>query len=182
MSRKYKFRNQEGYYFVSFATVYWIDVFVREEYCIKIIESLDYCRKNKGMEIYSWCIMPSHIHLIIRAKENNPAMVLGKFKEFTSKQLHQAVKENPQESRKEWMLWMFKRAAEKSSNVEQNQFWQHHNQPIEIWSAEVTRQKLDYIHKNPVVAGFVTKPEDWKYSSAIDYAGGKGLLEMDFLF
>jgi putative transposase len=181
MSRKYKFHNKEGLYFVSFATVYWIDVFVREDYAKVIIDSLDYCRKNKGLEIYCWCIMPSHLHLIIRSKENNPETVLGKFKEFTSKELQERIKENIQESRREWMLWMFARAGAKSSNVKHGQFWQHHNKPIEIWSADVLKQKMDYIHRNPVVSGFVSEPEPWKYSSAIDYSGGKGILEIDFV-
>ena len=66
MSRKYKFYNKEGLYFVSFATVYWIDVFVREQYFEKLVESLDYCRIEKGMEIYCWCIMPSHVQIIFR--------------------------------------------------------------------------------------------------------------------
>ena len=59
MSRKYKFNNKEGLYFVSFATVYWLDVFTRDHYCWSFIESLNYCRRNKGMEIFAWCIMPS---------------------------------------------------------------------------------------------------------------------------
>ncbi len=58
MSRKYKFHDKDGVYFVSFATVYWLDIFVRELYCKAVVESLDYCRKNKGLEIYCWCIMP----------------------------------------------------------------------------------------------------------------------------
>ena len=181
MSRKYKFHNKEGLYFVRFATVYWIDVFIREDYANTIINSLDYCRKNKGLEIYGWCIMPSHLHLVIRAKENNPEKVLGRFKEFTSKQLRQQIEENPQESRKEWMLKLMQHAASKSSNVKQMQFWQHHNKPIELWSNTVTEQKMDYIHMNPVVAGFVREAHHWKYSSAIDYSGGKGLLDIDFL-
>jgi REP element-mobilizing transposase RayT len=181
MSRKYKFHNKEGLYFVSFATVYWIDVFIREDYANTIINSLDYCRKNKGLEIYGWCIMPSHLHLVIRAKENNPEKVLGRFKEFTSKQLRQQIEENPQESRKEWMLKLMQHAASKSSNVKQMQFWQHHNKPIELWSNDVTGQKMNYIHMNPVVAGFVSEAHHWKYSSAIDYSGGKGLLDIDFL-
>jgi REP element-mobilizing transposase RayT len=124
MSRNYKFHNKGGLYFVSFATVYWLDIFVRELYFTAVVESLDHCRKNKGMEIYCWCIMPSHIHLIIRAKDNNPEIVLGKFKEHTSKQLHKLILENTQESRKEWLLWMMQRAASKSSNVTNSQLWQ----------------------------------------------------------
>ena len=75
---------------------------------------------------------------------------------------------------------MFQRAVEKSSNVKRGQFWQHHNQPIERWSAQVIDQKVEYIHDNPVMAGFVDEAE-WRYSSAIDYSGGKGLLEIDLL-
>ena len=73
MSRKYKFRENKGACFISFATVYWIDVFTRDVYFSVITESLDYCRKNKGMEIYGYCIMPSHIHLIFRSSEADPS-------------------------------------------------------------------------------------------------------------
>ena len=73
------------------------------------------------------------------------------------------------------------RAGAKNSNVKGKQFWQQHNQPIELWSPEVITQKLDYIHLNPVDAGFVAEPYYWKYSSAIEYSGGKGLLEIDLV-
>ena len=179
MSRKYKFHNKEGLYFVSFAVVNWIDLFIRNEYCEIIIESLDYCRKNKGLEIYCWCIMTSHVHLIIRAKNNDPETVLGKFKEFTSKKLRKAIEENLIESRKELILWMFKQAGSTSSNVKEFQLWQHHNKPIELWNINVIEQKISYIHQNPVVSGYVNKAEDWKYSSAIDFSGENGLLEID---
>ena len=86
---------------MSFATVYWIDVFVRAQYCNIVVESLDFCRKNKGMEIYCWCLMPSHIHLIFSAKNNNPGDILRDFKTHTSKKLQKEIAENRQESRKE---------------------------------------------------------------------------------
>jgi hypothetical protein len=59
--------------------------------------------------------------------------------------------------------------------------WQHNNNPIELWSNEVIDQKLDYIHMNPVEAGFVHEPWYWKYSSATDYSGGKGILDIDLI-
>ena len=76
---------------------------------------------------------------------------------------------------------MMEKAAKDSSNVEKRQFWQHHNKPIELWNPKVINQKLDYIHNNPVEAGFVSEPWYWKYSSAIDYSGGKGLIEIDLI-
>lgn len=181
MSRKYKFYNKEGLYFVSFAKVNWIDVFIRDHYCWAMMESLDFCRKNKGMEIYTWCIMPSHVHLIFRAQENNPGDLLRDLKTFTSKKIQELLLTNPQESRKEWMIWMMERAGAKNSNVKNRQFWQQHNKPIELWSPEVIDQKVDYIHENPVEGGFVNEPHHWKYSSAIDYSAGKGLLDIDYI-
>ena len=169
MSRKYKFVEKSGAYFISFDTVNWIDVFTRDIYFSCIIESLDFCRKNKGMELYGYCIMPSHIHLIFRSALNDPSGLIRDFKGFTSKKLLQLIEDNPQESRKEWMLWMFSRAGIKNSNNVNYQFWQQHNQPIEIWSLKVFEQKLNYIHQNPVETGFVTDPIDWKYSSARNY-------------
>jgi putative transposase len=125
--------------------------------------------------------MPSHIHLIFRAKDNNPGELLKSFKTHTSKDLQKLLADNIQESRKEWVLWLMERAVLKNSNVKNRQFWQQNNKPIELWSAEVIDQKVDYIHNNPVEAGFVTEPHHWKHSSAVDYSGGLGVLEIDFV-
>lgn len=181
MSRKYKFHNKEGLYFISFAVVYWIDVFIRQEYQNIMIESLKYCQQEKGIEIYCWCLMPSHVHLIFRAKNNNPTDVIRNFKTFTSKAIQKAIIENPQESRREWVLWMFERAGSKNSNVKVRQFWQQHNKPIELWSSDVIEQKVNYIHNNPVKAGFVADAWHWNLSSAQNFAGQEGLIDVEEL-
>lgn len=74
------------------------------------------------------------------------------------------------------MLEFFKKKALKSSNVSNYQFWRHDNQPIELWSNHVIKQKIDYVHQNPVEAGLVYKAEDYVYSSARDYGDEIGLL------
>ena len=90
------------------------------------------------------------------------------------------IEENVQESRREWMLWMFERAGKKNSNVKNRQFWQQDNHPIEIGSLKVFEQKLKYIHQNPVESGFTTDPIDWKYSSARNYGNDDHtILEID---
>jgi len=179
MSRKYKFHNESGAYFISFATVYWLDVFTRQIYFNVLEESIDYCRAEKGMEIFTYCFMPSHVHLIFRSGNEDPSGLIRDFKGFTAKKLIKTIEENPQESRKEWLLWMMERAGKKKSNVKQRQFWQQHNKPIELWNEKVIQQKIDYIHNNPVESGFVADPIDWKYSSARNYQEDQTVLEID---
>lgn len=179
MSRKYKFHSKQSAYFISFATVYWLDIFTRQEYFNVLEESIDFCRKEKGMEVFAYCFMPSHVHLIFRSSNENPSGLIRDFKGFTARKLIKAIEENPQESRKEWLLWMMERAGKNKSNVKQRQFWQQHNQPIELWSESVIQQKIDYIHNNPVESGFVTDPIDWKYSSARNYQDDQTILEID---
>ncbi|WP_320111460.1 REP-associated tyrosine transposase [Draconibacterium orientale] len=178
MSRNYKFYNPDGVYFVSFAVVDWLDVFIRNEYKKIVVDSLRYCQKEKAMEIFAWCIMSSHIHLVFRSSgEQKPELLLGDFKRFTSKAIVQAITDNPQESRKKLLLQHFQKAGSKSSNVSNYQFWRHDNNPVELWSAKVIDEKIDYIHYNPVEEGLVFRPEDYLYSSAADYAGEKGILD-----
>jgi len=130
------------------------------------------------MEIFAWCVMTNHVHLIFRSVgEQKPELLLGDFKRFTSKALVQAIIENPKESRKKYLLQQFLQAGNQSSNVNQYQFWRHDNNPIELWSNKVIDQKINNIHKNPLEAGLVFKAEDYLYSSAADYAGLKGMLD-----
>ena len=107
--------------------------------------------------------------------------ILRDFKSYISRHLRDTIKGNIQESRKEWIIWMMERAGKKNSNNKEWQLWQQHNQPIELSSNEMLDQKLNYLHFNPVESGFVDEPEHWKTSSAIDYSGGKGLLDIVFI-
>ncbi|MEC5173743.1 REP-associated tyrosine transposase [Chryseobacterium nepalense] len=178
MSRNYKFHNPEGLYFVSFAVVGWLNVFIKDEYIELLLKSLRFCQKNKGMEIHAWCIMPNHVHLVFRSvNDQKPELLLGDFKRFTSKAVVSAIKENAKEPRNKFLLNFFLKEGLKTSNVNQYQFWRHDNHPIELWSNRVIWQKINYTHKNPVKAGLVTNAEEYRYSSAIDYADEKGLLE-----
>nr|WP_298789350.1 transposase [uncultured Allomuricauda sp.] len=179
MSRNYKFHNPAGVYFVSFATIHWIDVFIRQIYFEVLAKSVDYCRREKGMELFTYCFLPSHVHLIFRSADLHPSELLRDFKKHTAKEVTKAIKENPKESRKEWILELFKKAGEEKGNITTYQFWQHHNKPIELWSTTVIKQKVDYIHKNPVEIGFVVRPEDWKYSSARNFSGDTSILSID---
>jgi REP element-mobilizing transposase RayT len=124
MSKKYKFADNDKIYFVSFAVTNWIDLFIRNEYKEEIVNSIKYCQEKKDMELYGWCIMTSHVHLIIGTKANPLQNIMRDLKRHTSEVLHTTIKNNNTESRKEWILWMMERAAKKNSTTAKFQLWQ----------------------------------------------------------
>jgi REP element-mobilizing transposase RayT len=181
MSRKYKFHDQTKPYFVTLGVVGWIDLFTRSKYKDILLDSLSYCQQHKGLEVYAWCIMTSHVHLIIGTRANPMEDIMRDFKSFTSHQLRLAIIENVQESRKEWMLDLMYKTGINNNNNRGFQLWQQHNHPVELDTNEIMDQRLDYLHNNPVEAGIVFNPEDYVYSSARDYAGEKGFLNINLL-
>ena len=178
--------------FISFATVYWLDIFIRPIYKDILVDSINYCIKEKGLIVYAYVIMSSHVHMIIGTRKEKMQDILRDLKKFTSKSIIRTILENPVESRKEWLIWMIERAGKKNGNNKKYQFWQQHNKPIELSDNKIMQQKLDYlpavqilcqasIHNNPVEEGVVFEPYEYKYSSAIDYAGNKGMVTIELL-
>jgi REP element-mobilizing transposase RayT len=154
-----------GLFFVTFTVVGWIDVFSRREFADEVVKNLKFCQEKKGLEIYAWCIMMNHMHMIISAKEGKKlSHILRDFKSYTATRLLDMIANNPQESRKEWMMYLFKYFGQPSG--QQLQFWQHTNYAVDLYSVDVIDQKVDYIHMNPVRAGYVTEPQFYPYSSA----------------
>jgi len=183
MSSKYKIRNNEALHFVTFTVVNWIDVFTRNVYKDIVLDSFRYCQMNKGLEIYAYCIMTNHIHMIVAVQDNTFGLVdvVRDMKKYTASTLIKAIKSNPKESRKEWMLWMFGRAGKRQSGNKDYQFWRNGFHPIELSSNQMIEQRLDYIHENPVRAGFVLSQEEYLYSSAKNYAGLDSNFEVSLI-
>ncbi|HEY4326727.1 MAG TPA: transposase [Mucilaginibacter sp.] len=153
-------------YFVTLTVVDWIDVFTRRYYNDFIIENLAWCQQNANLNIYACVIMINHIHMVANVPDGSLGDVLGRFKSYTSKKLYEMIAGNVQESRREWMLKAFDRAGKYNPLNEKHQFWQNGNYPVLLYSPVVIEQKIDYIHENPVKAGFVGSAHEYWYSSA----------------
>jgi putative transposase len=168
-----------GYlYYLTLTVVDWVDIFTRPVYKLILLDAIRYCQKEKGLKLYAWCLMTNHIHLIASAKENKSLSdILRDFKKFTNKTLIKVIQEEP-ESRREWLLDRFAFAGTVDPKIKNYKFWQEGNEAKEIHTNTFLDQKLNYIHQNPVRAEIVSEPEHYLYSSATDYAGGKGLLEV----
>ena len=155
-----------GLFFMTLTVVGWLDVFTRPLYVNEIVKSLQFCQEKKGLELYAYVIMTNHIHLVATRTTGEITDVLRDFKSFTAKQLLKSVLENPSESRKEWMKMVFEYHNTSTKENEKYAFWQKTNHPIALWTPSVTQEKINYIHQNPVRAGYVLEPHEWHMSSA----------------
>lgn len=114
-------------------------------------------------------------------KASNSKILSETLKKFTSKRIIESIFLNEEELEKSAILSKFELVGKANNNNTYHQFWQQHNQPIELNTNELMDQKLDYIHMNPVKAELVKEPEDYPYSSAIDYSEGQGLIKVRFI-
>ncbi|MES2559027.1 MAG: transposase [Bacteroidota bacterium] len=157
-------KTEEGKpYFVTFTIVEWIDLFTRECFVNILLDSIRHCQQHKGLEVYAYVIMPSHVHMIARC-DGKLSNILRDMKEHTSKMIIRELIHNPQESRREWLLEKFTMSGDKEKK--QYRVWQPGNHPEELYSDKFINQKENYIHMNPVEAGIVGKPEYYRLSSA----------------
>jgi REP element-mobilizing transposase RayT len=176
MSTGYKISESEGLYFLTFQIVGWVDLFSRKIYRDIVIDSLAYCQKNKGLQIFAYVIMSNHIHMLAKSETGNLSGIIRDFKNFTSKKFIELL-DDKSESRSDWMRRVFEYHG-KFKNKQENKVWANGNHAELIYSQKFIEQKIEYIHNNPVRAGLVSRPEDYVYSSARNYADFDYVLEI----
>lgn len=139
-----------------------------------------YYQNKRGLIVHAYCIMPSHLHMIISNNDEELSATVRDFKKMTNKKIVEEIS-RVNESRREWLLRAFSKAGQQLKRITQYKLWRDGNHPIELDSASLIREKLDYIHRNPVEEEIVDEPEYYWYSSARDYTGLKGLIEVSLL-
>ncbi|MFD0862222.1 transposase [Sungkyunkwania multivorans] len=173
----YKIRDQSRPHFVTFTVVGWIDVFSRKVYKDIVLDSLNYCIDHKGMVLFGYVIMSNHIHLIMQSEDGDLSGLIRDLKKHTTKRILSQIKEGP-ESRREWMLKLFRQATKTHQRNKEFQLWRYGNHPEEIVTEKFLWSKLDYIHLNPVRTGIVSKASHYLYSSASNYVNDEGLVDI----
>ncbi|MFY9153923.1 MAG: transposase [Prolixibacteraceae bacterium] len=177
----YFIKDQNSVFYLTFTIVDWVDVFTRNVYKIVIADSLNYCIEKKGLEVFAWSLMSNHLHLVCRAAEGfRISDIIRDFKKFTAKTILDKIETEP-ESRRDWMLYRFEFAGKFDNRISKYRFWQDTNHAIELDRNTLIEQKINYIHDNPVRSLIVGKQEDYLYSSARDYAGEKGLVNVQII-
>ena len=180
MSHSYHISDQFAPHFMTLQVVGWVDIFSRKVYRDVIIESMKFCRNEKSLEIYAYVIMTNPIHVIWRAKNGIYLISFVTSKNLQEEVLYEEIQKGT-ESRRDWLLKRFEFAARRNVRNSLHQFWTHENHAVELFSPGFSEQKFDYIHMNPVRAGWVENPEAYIYSSARNYAGLWNLMEIDLI-
>ena len=167
-------------HFVTWTLAEWLPLFLSDSYCSIITGSLDYCRREKGLLVHAYVIMPTHLHGILSVSGGYVLSdVLRDARKYTSK----AIVGKLEEDGHRLFEWVFRDAARKAGRPGvTHKVWSDDTHPVAIESERFLLQRIEYLHNNPVRKGLVELPEHWRYSSAALYvAGRKGPLEIDAL-
>ena len=176
----YKIRDQKAMYFITFTVEGWIDLFTRQVYRDILIKNMNYCRREKGLFLGAFVIMSNHLHVNWQCRWGRLSDTIRDFKSYSTKLFIDTINTGV-ESRKDWLLYMFQYYAKGTNQNKEYKIWTNDNHPEEIRSEKFLRSKLNYIHENPVRAGWVKGATDYTYSSASNYNIGKGIMEIDYL-
>jgi len=168
---RYKIVDPKLPHFVTCTVLHWIPVFTRPATVEIVLDSLRYLM-NEGLKVYAYVILENHLHLVAQSKQLDVDM--ARFKSFTAKALIRYLDEHQVQQILEQLA--FYKKAHKVDRA--YQFWQEGIHPEWIQHEEMMRQKVNYIHENPVKRGYVDLPEHWRYSSARNYVEQDGLLDI----
>lgn len=129
MPTGYQIKDQTAVYYLTLQVVHWADIFTRKIYRDIMIDSITYCRSNKGLEIFAFVIMSNHIHMVVRSSSGKLSETIRDFKRHTSKIILETI-QSTNESRRDWLLMIFRYAAKKHKRNNTYQFWTHENHAV----------------------------------------------------
>jgi len=169
---RYKITDVSQPHFITCTVLHWIPVFTRPDTVSILLDSIRYLQSD-GLKLYAYVFLENHIHLIVQSEQLDKDIT--RFKSFTAKQILLYLKRNKVKTVLD-QLAFYKKAHKLDRDY---QFWQEGSHPELIQNEVVMRQKIEYIHNNPVKRGYVDESEYWRYSSAGFYAGKQGLLDVE---
>jgi len=168
---RYRFTDVTQPHLMTCTVLHWIPIFTRPETVEILLNSLRFL-SNDGLKLHAYVVLENHMHLI--AQSEDLRRDIRRFKSYTSKQVLAYLAENRVSTVLD-QLAFYKKAHKGDRSY---QFWQEGVHPELIQGDGMMRQKIEYIHNNPVARGYVDEPEHWRYSSARNYAGREGLLDV----
>ena len=159
-------------HFLTCTVINWLPLFTRPDTAQIILDSLIYLQENRGLRLYAYVLLENHLHLVAQA--DDLAKEVSSFKSYTAKMLVRYFEQHSVTR----ILQQLHKHKKQHKKDRQHQVWQEGSYPQLLQNHEMLLQKIEYIHCNPVKRGYVEKPEHWRYSSARNYAGLPGLIEV----
>jgi REP element-mobilizing transposase RayT len=173
MSRsRYRIFEEEYPYFLTNTVVAWLPVFAYPALVQVVLDSWRYLQREEQVSLYGYVIMENHLHWIAAASDLSRK--IGRFKSYTARRIIEELERQGMET-----LLQEPRFFKLRHKVDQvHQLWQEGSHPERLQHPEMMLQKMEYMHNNPLRRGYVDEAVHWRYSSARDYAGRKGLIEV----
>ncbi len=168
---RYRFWEPDQPHFMTCTVLHWIPVFTRPETMDIVLDSLRFLSKE-GLKVHAYVILENHLHLVAQSPQLDRDM--ARFKSYTAKGILAVLRQAGARTILDQLA--FYRKAHKQDRT--FQLWQEGVHPEMIMGDAMMRTKIDYIHNNPVERGFVDAPEHWRYSSARNYEGLSGLMDV----
>ena len=170
---RYVITEPEKPHFLTCTVVEWLPIFTRPDSVQILLDSWSYLRAHEGLRLHGWVILENHLHFVAQAPRLDRC--LSSFKSFTAARIIELLERR----RAERLLNRLRRTKRAHKRDREYQLWQEGSHAEMVFSEEVMRQKLEYIHANPVRRGYVDRAEQWRYSSARSYLGEEGLIGID---
>ena len=167
---RYIITDSSAPHFLTFTILNWLAIFTRPGTVQILLDALLWRQNNKEVKVYGYVILENHMHCILQAPDLQQQV--HDFKAFTAKEILRYLEDNKAHKILEHLAF-FKKSHKTDSKY---QFWEEGSHPQRIQGEEMLRQKLDYIHSNPVKRGYVDDAIHWRYSSARNYHGHDGLI------
>jgi putative transposase len=161
-------RGEDFPYFVTCTVINWLPIFETESFCRIVVDSLNFLSEQKNTAVNAFVVMPSHLHAILwPAAGVHLSDVLRDFKRHSSRQISSTARLLGERG----YLSAFSTARKLGRKADRSTFkvWQDGFHPEAIYSNAFAEQKINYIHQNPVRAGFAKTILDWAYTSAHAY-------------
>jgi len=170
---RYRIVENEFPYFMTCTVVGWLPLFTRPEAVDILLDSWRFLQRDRAFRLIAYVILENHLHLIARSPDLSATM--QSFKSFTARRLIELLEHRNALT----LLNSLQRLKLVHKTGSEHQVWQEGSHPEQICSEEMMRQKIEYIHNNPLQRGYVDDPVHWRYSSARNYAGLPGLIEVE---
>jgi len=170
---RYKVYEPTHPYFITCTVLHWIPLFTRPESVEILFESFRYLQKNDNFKLFGYVILENHLHMI--AGSDDISQSIKKFKSYTAKVLLELLQVNRVQTILD-QLAFYKKAHKTQTTY---QLWQEGSAFKLIQSEAMMLERINYIHNNPIKRGYVDEAAHWRYSSARNYEGKEGLIDVE---